>query len=1220
MKRFLILITLITISASGFAQWQKTATNLLNGVSFGGAITFKAGRAWAGTTRLFTSNDTGSTWLPVNSLTVSGQIVSIDFFDANYGIVVTYGGGCYLTTNGGVSWTLALSQGSCLSGTFGATKDIIVVVGRASTRGHMYVSQNGGTSWTDNVVEVGGGTYHVATHKTGVICVLARNVSPARRSFIYSSVNNGTSWTKGNLAVELDCYGFTFGSCTEDAIYVINEAYNEPGDVQTEIFKADLMGNNSSQVYVNTDSYLTGSGSNSGEVIFVQTDANGILRSVDEGNTWTPIGGPGALWDSRCVHAVDQNVVIAIDDNGSLWKTVNCGGLLLPTNNNLSIIPPQTLVVNPCSTMTAKAIISTAVCRNITITNKILTGSYASTFAINGSSLPKTLSGANDTTIVVVTNKIDTGTFTAGLRIIGYYSDGSGNNIPFDTIIDLNALVTPAPPKITASMNTVNFPTRTPCGNQRDTIVRLTNTGCDTLKILSGPGIAPAGFKFDSLTYPIILAPGEQIDVHFYFDPLNPGNYAMYGVFLAESNKLQANIPITLLGAREPSKPTIYAKDSIVAFRSTTVCDALRDSLVVLTNTGCDTLRITSLPDDIGKEFSLDSLSLPIILAPGESTTLIVHFHPTVPGSYDTTIVVSLEGRGSTGKYTIVLSGTNTAVRPQITGSLSAVSFDTLSTCDGMRDTTLVLRNTGCDTLRIISGPGGLPPEYTIDGITLPIILPPDSSITITLHFKPSSAGRFVTTPIFTAERFGLTTNYTFFVEGIGEEGTGVLATTPPEFTFPIRSICSGADSLQGSITNTGCDTLVLDDASFTGDGVFTKTSIITPTRLAKGETIYYTIYFTPGTKGQHSGTMTITAHTAHGAMTSTTHTIPIKGDINDGTRTLAVKPTSIDFGTTTTCEERDSTVTLYNNGCDTLTITYITSLGSGFIINGTTPITIAPGDSISVLVSTSLDTAGQNPLSNGSFNVSSNADNTIASVTCSRGYIYPKQYSLSVASPSLGATTGDTISFVVSVDKPLENIKTVDMTFNYNTDLLEFIYAAGDNNVTLNGNKLHISGKPYITSVSGLLSTLYFRVYLSKDSTSTLELSSILLDGIDPAADPCATSATIGGSGTFTYIFQCGDHSIAGFMNGKMPLTINSLRPNPASGDIQLTLDARITTDYTIIIYDVLGKTVIKKNDHITQGEHTLLLETESLAAGVYYIKVSTPFGEDRVEFMKVK
>lgn len=1217
MKRFLFLILIITISVTGFAQWQQTSCPSVGLIQVNccgfGNIHFKNGTLWAGRDNLFKSVDSGANWVALPK-TYTGVITEINFFDVNIGVMSTTTG-IYRTVDGGTTWTKILNSGDCYSVQHAGSANNIVGVSDAGTPG-LYYSNNGGSSWSRS---------NLGSHK---LCVLGNKdgsayaLSGFGNANIYYTTNSGATWP---IKSTIDYDSFSFAQDSSSYIFLMNEEGHVTSDSKASFCRSNDGGVTWQKMTSFTPQYYTGGIAVAKCVVFAHTINNGVLRSLDKGATWTSIGGPNCNIDTRLICAISNNIVLAADANGNIWRTLNSGGVQMADEDPKLIgeFPPSK-VVSVCDAtdfLSKFHINSTCTGHKLYITSETITGPFAQFFAITSRNPPFVVTDAADENVTVTFTPFDTsGSFTGGLRIQGYYSDGLGDDIPFDIIIDLNAIVTPEPPKISASGNAVTFPTRTPCSNPHDTIITLTNIGCDTLKILSGPGNAPAGFKYDPLTYPIILAPGEQIDVHFYFDPQSPGNYTMDGVFLTESNKLQMSVPITLLGARESSRPIVHAKDSLIAFRSTTVCDALRDSLIVLTNTGCDTLRITSLPDNIGNEFSLDSVSLPIILAPGESTTLVVHFHPSVPGLYDTTIVVSLESHGLTGKYTIVLSGKNTAVRPQITGSLSTVSFDTLSTCDGMLDTTLVLHNMGCDTLRIISGPGGLPPEYTIDDITLPIILPPDSSITITLHFKPTSAGRFVATPLFTAERFGLTTNYTFFVEGTGEEGTGELTTTPPEFTFPVRSICSGADSLRGSITNTGCDTLVLDDASLAGDGVFTKTSVVTPTRLAKGETLYYTIYFTPGTKGQHSGAMTITAHTAHGSMTSTTHIIHVKGGTSDGTRTLTLKPTAIDFGTTTVCEERDSIVALYNSGCDTLTISNVTSLGLGFITGVTTPIILPPGDSAFISIKTSLDTSGMNPLSSGSFTVSSDADNTVPSVTYARGYIYPKRYSLSVASPSLGATAGDTTSFVVSVNAPLQNIKTVDMTFNYNTDLLEYIYASSDNNVTLTGNKLRISGNPYITSSGGVLSTLYFRVYLTKDSTSALALSSVLLDEIDPATAPCAPSATIGGGGSFNYIFNCGERSIAGYMNGKMPLSINSLRPNPASGDVQITLTASIATDYRIRVTDALGKTVITSSDHITQGAHTLSLQTESLASGVYLIKVSTPLGEDQVEFMKVK
>jgi hypothetical protein len=55
-------------------------------------------------------------------------------------------------------------------------------------------------------------------------------------------------------------------------------------------------------------------------------DGKGIHRSTDHGETWKDIGGPALTDDTRLFCALDNNVLLAFDRNGALWRTDNSGG------------------------------------------------------------------------------------------------------------------------------------------------------------------------------------------------------------------------------------------------------------------------------------------------------------------------------------------------------------------------------------------------------------------------------------------------------------------------------------------------------------------------------------------------------------------------------------------------------------------------------------------------------------------------------------------------------------------------------------------------------------------------------------------------------------------------------------------------------------------------------------------------------------------------------
>ena len=42
--------------------------------------------------------------------------------------------------------------------------------------------------------------------------------------------------------------------------------------------------------------------------------------------TWTSIGGPNITYDTRLIAAIDDNIIVAVDSQGNIWRTLNSGG------------------------------------------------------------------------------------------------------------------------------------------------------------------------------------------------------------------------------------------------------------------------------------------------------------------------------------------------------------------------------------------------------------------------------------------------------------------------------------------------------------------------------------------------------------------------------------------------------------------------------------------------------------------------------------------------------------------------------------------------------------------------------------------------------------------------------------------------------------------------------------------------------------------------------
>jgi hypothetical protein len=77
--------------------------------------------------------------------------------------------------------------------------------------------------------------------------------------------------------------------------------------------------------------------------------------------------------------------------------------------------------------------------------------------------------------------------------------------------------------------------------------------------------------------------------------------------------------------------------------------------------------------------------------------------------------------------------------------------------------------------------------------------------------------------------------------------------------------------------------------------------------------------------------------------------------------------------------------------------------------------------------------------------------------------------------------------------------------------------------------------------------------------------------------------------------------------INGDKPGTvgIGGLFPNPASSQLNVIVDAPSRQDVTLVVMDVMGKTIKQKQVNVEIGSNTVSLEIGNLAAGSYLVKV---------------
>ncbi len=980
---------ILLFAIPGSAQWTQVNQSSFPSVSKRPqCITFSNGILWLGIDdELWMSSDTGRLWknipFPVDP---SNYIKRISFYDDSVGIVTSEFQPLYLTTNQGLSWkSLTLSEeGNAIFA--GSAKKIIY----AGYRG-LFHSEDQGNSWTLSP--------NYAYEKVDVLFSFTGKVFSIDGSLLISN-DTGKSWVSQLGRYNYyDSWSFDIDPCNNNIQYIANENLKIPQGTQSHILKTSDMGLTWKSVFDAPLPYLCGSISIARNAIYLQTVSDGIIRSVDQGQTWESIGGPSGLNDSRLVIALNENEVVAIDKDGSVWITYNSGGSPVFPNYLPFLQQAKFRKISSCLRDTAFAKFTAQGCGNTTITNVTIERKDSNYFSLTSLNFPIVLK--SDSTIsfpIDFDPQHNPRTFTSFLHIKGYFEDIHGREY-LDTIIFINAI------------------------------------------------------------------------------------------------------------SEEPS---------------------------------------------------------PILSA--------------IPNS---------------------------------------IFFDTISQCVAPLDSVVILRNTGCDTLTVLSGPGSIDPAYSVDPITLPLNLPPDSSILIHLHFKPTSQGRKFSTMSFhciqrTPSNFE---DVQIILDGnIIEEG-GLLSYSPKVFNFKSLSICDH-DSTSGFVTNIGCDSLGLDAAQIFGDPDYRVSGVGLRVSMAPADTIRYSVYLNPAQKGLRKGFLVLTSHENGNTRRDS---IPFSTTVTDGTRILSIPTSPLDFGTQSLCDpQRDTLVTISNTGCDTLIITSADITGKGFTVSGVNfPDTILPNTSKLIHIFTLLDTAGGKLATTGTLTFTSNSDNTLAPITLSHNFIAGVRHDVGLFLDATAKAGGDLSTVTYDIKETPgktftgSGITKANFDLQYNTDLLEYSSSLSSPNLSSVGKSFTIANPQ--ADANGVLATLGFRVYLTKDSTTTI----ILIPKNDTTILPCGiVTLSSGGAATFDYQFLCGERSISGFMNGIMPLKIISIRPNPAQDEIELDLESSGIQSATIEIFDALGVKFVSQEKNFSKGVNSIHLDTKSLSGGIYIIRI----GDASQNFVKVK
>lgn len=180
-------------------------------------------------------------------------------------------------------------------------------------------------------------------------------------------------------------------------------------------------------------------------------------------------------------------------------------------------------------------------------------------------------------------------------------------------------------------------------------------------------------------------------------------------------------------------------------------------------------------------------------------------------------------------------------------GSVAAGSNKTL---------TLTATNTGSAPITISSA--SISTQYFfLSGPLLPVTVAPSQSATLTIEFTPNTAGTFNATAIITSTASDNTTHVSLSGAGT-ESAAGQLTLNPASANFGSVTVGS-SQPLPETVTNTGGASVTISQAAISGSE-FTMSGISTPLTIQPGQSVPFTVTFTPESTGAASATLTFTS------------------------------------------------------------------------------------------------------------------------------------------------------------------------------------------------------------------------------------------------------------------------------------------------------------------------------------------------------------------------
>ncbi|HLY42718.1 MAG TPA: choice-of-anchor D domain-containing protein [Terracidiphilus sp.] len=271
---------------------------------------------------------------------------------------------------------------------------------------------------------------------------------------------------------------------------------------------------------------------------------------------------------------------------------------------------------------------------------------------------------------------------------------------------------------------------------------------------------------------------------------------------------------------------------------------------ITLSASGRSAVTISSLSIS-GSLFTASGIATPLMLNPGQSATLTLHFYAQGTGQY--TGVLTIASNSSAGNITVNMSGNGVAA----SGVLSGLSCSTSSFAGAGTDACTVILNAA-------AGSGGLAVNLSSNdsAVAVPASVTVPSGTSSASFNATVSAVTSAQTATLTASSGGITETFAVQLS----VATAILSVNATSISFGSVVINTPATQTL-TLKSTGASAVTVSAASISGAG-FSVSGQTFPLTLNAGQSASLYVQFDPASAGSASGSLTITSNASGGSKT----------------------------------------------------------------------------------------------------------------------------------------------------------------------------------------------------------------------------------------------------------------------------------------------------------------------------------------------------------------